>query len=151
MKINLEIIKELAKNINKHELSEVCLESNDIKIIMKKEKNNEVFIERQKAYLPVEDSIEIGNEILEKKDEVEEILLEAITSPMTGAFYSTPAPGVDVFVREGQEIKAGTTVCIIEAMKLMNEVKALKDCKIEKLLINDGTILKKGDKIFLIS
>ncbi|MGL4687709.1 MAG: acetyl-CoA carboxylase biotin carboxyl carrier protein [Fusobacteriaceae bacterium] len=151
MKINLEVVKGLAKNINKHELTEVCLESHDVKIIMKKEKKSEVFVEKPMSYVPMEEISTSSTQLIEKESQNEENLLEAITSPMIGSFYSAPGPGAEIFVKEGQEIKAGTTVCIIEAMKLMNEVKALKDCKIEKVLVSDGTVVKKGDQIFLIS
>ncbi|MGL5122568.1 MAG: acetyl-CoA carboxylase biotin carboxyl carrier protein, partial [Fusobacteriaceae bacterium] len=151
MKINLEVIKGLAKNINEHELTEVCLESNDVKIIMKKEKKNEAMVKSSVSYVPMEEVNSSASQLSEKNNYEEEKILESINSPMIGSFYSASGPGAEVFVKEGQEIKKGTTVCIIEAMKLMNEVKAIRDCKIEKILVSDGTVIKKGEKIFLIS
>lgn len=143
MKIDLKAIKELAKNIEKYNLTEINLEVNGTKIILKKEE--EKIIENKK--LPIINTIyeeeieEIEN--VEKNDE-----MEYIVSPMVGTFYTSSAPGNPAFVRIGSEVSMGETLCIIEAMKLMNEVKAEGNCKIAKILVEDGQIVKKGDKLF---
>lgn len=61
-----------------------------------------------------------------------------ITSPMVGTFYQAPAPGAKVFAAVGDSISKGQTVAIIEAMKIMNEIEAEYDCKIVKILVEDG-------------
>lgn len=61
-----------------------------------------------------------------------------ITSPMVGTFYKAPAPGSEPFVKVGDSISKGQTVAIIEAMKIMNEIEAEYDCKITKILVEDG-------------
>ena len=73
-----------------------------------------------------------------------------ITSPLVGVFYAAPGEKMDPFVQIGQSVKKGETVAIIEAMKLMNEVKAHKNCTIVKILVEDGELVKKGDKLFVI-
>ncbi|WP_294659352.1 biotin/lipoyl-containing protein, partial [uncultured Fusobacterium sp.] len=67
-----------------------------------------------------------------------------------GTFYKSSAPGNPAFVEVGMNVSAGDTLCIIEAMKLMNEVKATKNCKITKILVENGQTVKKGDKLFEI-
>ena len=69
---------------------------------------------------------------------------------MVGTFYCSPAPGAEVFVQEGQNIKAGDPVCIIEAMKMMNEVNSQFSGKVVRILVEDGVVVQKGDKLFII-
>ena len=76
---------------------------------------------------------------------------EAITSPMVGTYYNKPAPDADLFVNVGDTISEGQTICIIEAMKVMNEIKAEKSGKITEILVEDGTPVQFGDDLFRIS
>ena len=82
------------------------------------------------------------------RQEKEEEVKDYIRSPMNGVFYRSPDPGSDPFVEEGQEISQGTTVCIIEAMKLMNEVQVERHCVIDKVLAADGSAVKVNDPLF---
>ncbi len=61
-----------------------------------------------------------------------------VTSPMVGTFYRSPAPGAKVFVEVGQQVKKGDTICIVEAMKMMNQIEADKDGTIGEILVEDG-------------
>lgn len=67
-----------------------------------------------------------------------EIEGHAIKSPMVGTFYRSPAPGADPFVEVGQKVKAGDTLCIVEAMKMMNQIEADKSGVIGAILVEDG-------------
>lgn len=73
---------------------------------------------------------------------------EEITSPMVGTFYSKPDPESPNFVSVGDAISEGQTLCIIEAMKVMNEIKAERSGTITSLLIEDGTAVQYGDALF---
>lgn len=75
---------------------------------------------------------------------------ECITSPMVGTFYSAPSPDDPLFVKVGDEVDENTVVCIIEAMKVMNEVKAGKKGKIVEALVNNGEPVEFGTKLFRI-
>ena len=70
-----------------------------------------------------------------------------ITAPLVGTFYAAPAPGEEPFVRPGDAVKKGQTVCLMEAMKMMNEVKAPCDCVIEAVLQQDGALVSFGDPL----
>jgi acetyl-CoA carboxylase biotin carboxyl carrier protein len=71
-----------------------------------------------------------------------------IESPMVGTFYAAPSPGAEPFVREGDHVKAGQVLCIIEAMKLMNEIEAKMDATILKVLVENGVAVEYGQPLF---
>lgn len=150
MKIDVKTIKELAENIEKYNLNEITVESEGVKLMLKKEKPVKVETVQvqqpvvQQQYVPVSDEIEKVEEVVENIGE------EYVLAPMVGTFYRASAPGNPNFVEEGDNVVLGETLCIIEAMKLMNEVKSTRKCKIVKILVEDGQIVKKGDKLFVI-
>ena len=67
-----------------------------------------------------------------------------VTAPMVGVFYAAPAPGAEPFVREGSQVRAGDTLCVIEAMKLMNEVTAERDGEVVEVCASDGDLVEFG-------
>ncbi len=73
-----------------------------------------------------------------------------ITSPFVGTFYEAPTPGADAFVKVGSEVKAGQTLCIVEAMKLMNEIEADVAGTIVEVLGENGKPVEYGDKLFKV-
>ena len=84
-------------------------------------------------YLPPEDVKSVG---------------DTINSPMVGTFYIAPGPGAAPFVKAGDTVTKGQTVAIVEAMKIMNEIEAEFDCKIIKVLIEDGQPVEFGTPLF---
>ncbi|MDR0646343.1 MAG: biotin/lipoyl-binding protein [Elusimicrobiota bacterium] len=73
-----------------------------------------------------------------------------IKSPLMGIFFRGTSPSAPPFIREGESVKAGTPICLIEAMKVFNEVKAANDCVIKKVLVENGQPVKPGDALFAI-
>lgn len=73
-----------------------------------------------------------------------------IPSPIVGTFYRKPAPDADSFVSVGDEVSDETVVCIVEAMKVMNEIKAETKGVIKKILVDDGTPVQYGQPLFLV-
>ena len=73
-----------------------------------------------------------------------------ITSPIVGTFYSAAAPDVPAFVRVGDRVKEGQTVCILEAMKLMNEIQCEYDCEIEAVLVSNEQKVEYGQPLFRV-
>lgn len=73
-----------------------------------------------------------------------------ITSPMVGTFYTSPEPGAPPFVEVGQTVKAGQTLCIIEAMKLMNEIEAEFNCRILEKLVENAEAVEFGQPMFVV-
>ena len=75
---------------------------------------------------------------------------DTIDSPMVGTFYASPSPEAPAFVKEGDTVKKGQTLCILEAMKIMNEVEAEFDCKILKVLVDDASPVEFDMPIFAV-
>ena len=73
-----------------------------------------------------------------------------VTAPMVGTFYSAPAPGAKQFVDIGSEVKVGQTLCIIEAMKMMNQIESDKEGKITAILVKNGEPVEFGQPLFVI-
>jgi len=80
----------------------------------------------------------------------EEISGHKVTSPMVGSFYRAPSPGANAFVEVGQSVKVGDTLCIIEAMKLLNQIEADKAGKVKAILVENGEPVEYGQTLFVI-
>lgn len=76
--------------------------------------------------------------------------LVEVPSPIVGTFYCKPAPDADVFVKVGDEVSEDTVVCIVEAMKVMNEIKAEVKGVIKKVLVDDASPVQYGQPLFLV-
>jgi acetyl-CoA carboxylase biotin carboxyl carrier protein len=74
----------------------------------------------------------------------------AVTAPMVGTFYGSPAPGAKAFVEVGSEVKVGQTLCIIEAMKMMNQIESDKAGKVVSVLVKNGDPVEFGQPLFII-
>lgn len=73
-----------------------------------------------------------------------------VKSPMVGTFYRSPSPGADAFVQVGSVVKKGDTLCIIEAMKLLNEIEAEVDGTVKAILLDNGEPVEFGEPLFVI-
>jgi acetyl-CoA carboxylase biotin carboxyl carrier protein len=73
-----------------------------------------------------------------------------VTSPMVGTFYRAPSPGAEAFAQVGDTVKEGQTICIIEAMKLLNEIEADKSGVIKEVLVENGQAVEYGQPLFVI-
>ena len=86
-----------------------------------------------------------------RDDEMDINDLVPVTSPMVGTFYAAPAPDADPFVRLGDNIRNDQVVCIVEAMKLMNEIRAESEGRIVKILVENGEPVEFGQTLFLLT
>ena len=75
---------------------------------------------------------------------------QAVTAPMVGTFYSAPAPGAKPFVELGSEVKPGDVLCIIEAMKMMNQIESDKAGRVVSVLVKNGDPVEFGQPLFVI-
>ena len=73
-----------------------------------------------------------------------------VTSPMVGSFYRSPSPGAEPFVQVGDTVKEGQTICIIEAMKLLNEIESDKSGVVKEILVENGQAVEYGQPLFVI-
>lgn len=139
-----EKIKTIIKDMEESKLHSLSIEFPDgTKISMEKEPKEPP----KKPLLPEHEELK-PKEPKEPKKEVEEGKL--ITSPMVGTFYSKPSPESSPYVSVGSKVNSGDTVCIIEAMKLMNEIESEYTGTIIEVLVKDGDIVEFGTPLFRI-
>jgi acetyl-CoA carboxylase biotin carboxyl carrier protein len=89
-------------------------------------------------------------QVIDSREANTDAKLTRVESPIVGTFYRRPSPDAEPFVKEGDRVKKGSTLCIVEAMKLMNEIEAPVSGKIEKVLLTDGQVVEYGEVLFLI-
>ncbi|MCG7991751.1 MAG: acetyl-CoA carboxylase biotin carboxyl carrier protein [Candidatus Thiodiazotropha lotti] len=80
----------------------------------------------------------------------EEIQGHAVRSPMVGTFYRSPSPGSKPFVEEGQQVSVGDTLCIIEAMKILNQIESDKTGTVRKILVDNGQPVEYNEPLYII-
>ena len=135
--MDLEQIEKLVEIIEKSTLKEITVEEGNLKINLKRENNTEI--------QNVTKNIDKKPEDLEEPDEE-----SFITSPIVGTFYSAASPETPAFVRVGDIAKKGQPVCIVEAMKLMNEINCDFDCQIEAVLVSNEQKVEYGQPLFRV-
>lgn len=141
--IDLKIIEKLADKMNEKSLNEISIEIGEEKLTLVKEERGEV--KTYEAPKRVEKKENVKNEVVK-----EVIKGNVVISPTVGTFYNSAAPGEAPFVMEGNSVEKGQTLCIIEAMKMMNEVVSGFDGKISKIFVADGVVVQKGQELFVI-
>lgn len=146
--MNLEKIAGLIKLVEESSLTEFTYKDTDVKISMSKLDNPPVIAGGAAPVLaPASAAATVVETAAPKKEEEDE---DFITSPIVGTFYSAAAPDVPAFVRVGDHVKSGQTVCILEAMKLMNEIQAEYDCEIEAILVSNEQKVEYGQPMFRV-
>ena len=152
MNFDLEYIEKLVKMVSDSELTELTLEEKESAIVIRKEKE---LVQAQTivpqaiaapAAAPVVSAAAASSE--EKKEEISKGT--PITSPMVGTFYTASSPGAKPFVEVGQSVSAGQVVCIIEAMKLMNEIESEVSGKIKEICVKDGEAVEYGQVLMYV-
>ena len=141
-------IKQLMEDMGKSNIEELEIEFPEgMKISMKKNVAvvpAQQVVAQQSTNIPVVQSIQTTQPIQEEpKEEYKEI-----KSPMVGTFYSKPSPDKEEFVKVGDKVKKGQVVCIIEAMKLMNEIESEFDGEVVEVCLNDGDAVEYGKPLF---
>ncbi len=158
--MNINEVKELIELINTSDLAYFEYKSGDSHIKMDKsltrgmdvsstkEVKSEAITEKVNSERKISEVIEEVKE--DKKEEVSDILGKVITSPMVGTFYGSPSPDSDSFVKVGDSVKKGDVLCIVEAMKLMNEIESEVSGSIVEVLVKDGDMVEYGTPLFKI-
>ena len=143
--MDLEKIEGLVKIIEESSLNEFTYKDKDVKITMSKLDHPPVVAAGVPVAAPASAAVNTSVEATEEEDDT-----LFITSPIVGTFYSAAAPDVPAFVKVGDQVKAGQTVCILEAMKLMNEIQSDYDCEIEAVLVSNEQKGEYGQPLFRV-
>ena len=142
-----EKVKSLYEVMQQEKVEEIRIDSSDMKL----------HIRRKNYSRPVQRVIQSTTNAPVRQEESssvaqQEVVLgeSTIKSPITGVFYRSPSPTSPMFVKEGDVVEVGKTLCIVEAMKVMNEIKATERAKIVKVLVENGEPINSQQDLFVI-
>lgn len=143
--MNLEHIKALIDLIDASDITEFNYEDKELKVVLKKEKEI-----RESVTMPVKN---VTHEQIQAKEPLTTEHSEdtmTINAPMVGTFYKSPSPEADPYVKVGDKVKNDSIVCILEAMKLFNEIQAEVSGEIIEILVEDGQLVEYGQPLFKV-
>ena len=168
MKLDHEDLNRLIEKISSSDIQEFSLEGEDFKLEIKRNLFDQKQVTNNLVSSASVDSQTIDSQTIDsqkaindnfsivKEPETPQVAppgrsdLTEITSPMVGTFYRAAAPGEDPFVDVGSNIKVGQTICILEAMKLMNEIESEFNAEIVEILVENGTPVEFGQVLMRI-
>nr|YP_009393128.1 acetyl-CoA carboxylase biotin carboxyl carrier protein [Bostrychia moritziana]ARW61690.1 acetyl-CoA carboxylase biotin carboxyl carrier protein [Bostrychia moritziana] len=165
MKLKLKDIKTFINSIETYKINQILVRTKEVKILINKVKkenysytnancrNNILYSHNNDKYLEINTSNEYSpNSSIVESEELNENskTYSTIVSPMVGTFYRCPAPNEPPFVEKNDTVKQKQTVCIIEAMKLMNEIEAEVSGEIVDILVKDGDIVDCGQALIKV-
>lgn len=151
--LNMNELRELAELVNEHGFTDFEFENENIRVRLSKMTAAPVMQMVQPTTAPPvaaaqKSSAEAKTETPEAAPAATEENLHKITSPIVGTFYRSPSPDKDPYVKEGSQVSAESTVCIVEAMKLMNEIQAEVTGEVVKIYVENGQPVEYGQPLF---
>ncbi|ARK31398.1 acetyl-CoA carboxylase biotin carboxyl carrier protein [Halalkalibacter krulwichiae] len=161
--LKVQELKELIKALDLSSLDELKFEQEGTKLVLKKQGTQTQVVERtveasvtQQA-APVVQAVEKSPEPqttvpaqTPSQEPTRNANVHTITSPMVGTFYAAPSPDSDPYVKVGSQVSEDSVVCIVEAMKLMNEIEAEVKGKIVEILAQNGELVEYGQPLFVV-
>lgn len=152
--MDVKTINRLAEIMTQHGLTELSLEQDQVKLHLARNpavpRRNPAAIELQAG-----DAGDAGSPAVvggaRTPAAAPAVALEVIASPLVGTFYTAASPEAMPYVSAGSKVKAGDVLCIVEAMKVMNEIKAERGCVIAKVLVKNGAPVEFGQALFEIT
>lgn len=152
--MDIKDIKTLIKVVTDTDITEFEMETEEQRIVIKRGSNPEVIHMAAPNYaapLPAApQAAPVSAPVVAAAPESVNDKYETITSPIVGTFYSAPSPESNAYVNVGDIVEAGQTLCIVEAMKLMNEIEAEFKCKIVEFVKDNAQPVEFGDALFLV-
>ena len=156
--MNFKEIKELIEILDQSSLTEINIEDNKGSVVnLKKEKETEIVTPQvtQQPTQPINHT-QIDNETQQKPshsyndEQSSDNEYNTINAPMVGTFYKSPSPDEKAYVQVGDKVTNESTVCILEAMKLFNEIQAETTGEIIEILVEDGQMVEYGQPLFKV-
>ena len=156
--MNLDDIKKVLDLVREHDLAEFELEQDGLKVRVRKS-GGAVTLMTPAAAMPMAQAMPVavanaapsaGPGPSASEPAADEVDLAIIKSPIVGTFYRSPEPGAPSFVDVGDRVKKGQVLCIIEAMKLMNEIESDTDGEITAAYVENGKPVQFGDRLFAV-
>lgn len=151
--MDLNLIKKLIKILEASEVTDLEIEENGtrVKLAKKVRVMQAVSFAQSPMAAPVNQQTSVSVSKTEDKRAVDEhVGLHEIKSPIVGTFYRAPAPDADAYIQVGDSINVGSVLCIVEAMKLMNEIESDVSGRVIKILVENGKPVEYNQPLFLI-
>jgi acetyl-CoA carboxylase biotin carboxyl carrier protein len=163
--LKIQEIRELIKLIDDSSINEFKYEQNGAKVLLKKQGSYQNTVQvkpdqespSQVPAAPVKEindtpvqAAEVKEEPKENKESSNNENFHRITSPMVGTFYEAPSPESGPYIKKGDKVNEESIVCIVEAMKLMNEIEAEVSGEIVDILVENGELVEYGQDLFLV-
>ena len=151
--MNLKEIKEIIALMNENNLNEIEIERDGLKLKLKKSAGGEVVIGTPTHYavesIPAPKAVPVASPTASGAADASKNTKD-IKSPMVGTFYRAPSPEAEPFVEVGQTVEVGQVVCIVEAMKLMNEIKSEVRGKVTEVAVQNAEPVEFGQTLFVV-
>ena len=149
--MDLKLLRRLLKLAKESGVAELEVETQDLRVYIKQQPD----VQEKVAYIPdATTKTEVHKEEDRGDEKREEAFLSGklvrVSAPMVGTFYRAPSPESPPFVNVGDRVKKGQVLCIIEAMKLMNEIESEYEGVIKEILVENGSPVQYGDVLFII-
>jgi len=147
--MNIKEMKEMIQLMNENNLAEIELEKEGLKIRLKKAPSGhieQVIVQEPRVVTQAKSTEAAAKESSKAPAPAK----STIKSPMVGTFYAAPAPDAPPFVQVGSQVEVGQVICIVEAMKLMNEIKSEVRGKIAEISVNNGDPVEFGQVLFVL-
>lgn len=158
---SIELVKKLLKAIEETDVTEIFLQDESMKVRIRRGHGMDI----QPTSQPVQRVALSPEPTIPRQEAASATLFPsgaagskenrpsnyiAVTCPFVGTFYRSAAPGAPPFVEEGQEVQPGKVLCIVEAMKLMNEIESEKHARVAKILVENGSPVEYGQELLLL-
>ena len=143
--MNIRQIRELAQIVRENDLSALEISENDSRIRIERARGGVGVAAPAPAPAP---AMEVSAPVVREEAAVDFNRVHEIKSPMVGVFYASASPDAKPFVEVGSKVKKGDVVCIIEAMKLMNELTADRDGEVVDICVSNGDVVEYGQPLF---
>jgi acetyl-CoA carboxylase biotin carboxyl carrier protein len=167
--MNIDDLRQILEMVREHELVELELEQDGVKLRVRKDPGHQLLpsaavmsslpglaasplvpVPIAAANQPTTATAALSGPTAVATEDETSLELAVVKSPIVGTFYRTPAPGAAPFVELGTRVKKGQVLCIIEAMKLMNEIESEYDGEIVKIYVESGQPVQYGERLFAI-
>lgn len=148
--MDLNLVKKIIKIAEESDISGLAVEENGFKVEVRREKGQIVQVPQYQVASHGSPATAAPAHTSAPAEPAEEAGLVPIVSPMVGTFYRSPSPDSPPYVDVGDDVNPGKVVCIIEAMKLFNEIESEVKGTVAKMLVENGQPVEYGQKLFLI-
>jgi acetyl-CoA carboxylase biotin carboxyl carrier protein len=146
--MDIRKIKKLIELLEESDVTEIEIHENDESVRISRGMAAPQMMVAPQAQQPVTPAA--AGAVVVEEPVAEEISGHQVKSPMVGTFYRAPSPGAKSFVEEGDRVSTGDTLCIIEAMKILNQIEADKSGKVKKILVDNAQPVEYNQPLFII-